>query len=144
MAEDRIPGEDRPDFRLDHVMIRVQDLDRALGFYVGLLGMRILRQVDYPAGRFTNTFLGFPGQDGQTALELTWNWDRATPYPAGENFGHLALTVPDLVAAMDWLERRGVTIRTPPRKMAHGTRMIGFVLDPGGTPIEMIEPLDRA
>lgn len=141
---DRIAPQGRPDFRLDHVMIRVQDLDRAIGFYSGLLGMNILRRAEYPGGRFTNVFLGFGDNDDRTALELTWNWDRDTPYPAGECFGHLALIVPDVVAATDWLERQGVTIRTPARRMAHGTRMIGFVLDPEGIPIEIIEPLDQA
>ncbi len=46
-------------YRLAHTMIRVRDLDRTLAFYVGLLGMAVLRQTDYPDGRFTNTFIGY-------------------------------------------------------------------------------------
>ena len=45
-----------PDFRLDHAMIRVKDLDRSLDFYTRILGMKIHRKTEYPEGRFTNTF----------------------------------------------------------------------------------------
>ena len=46
------------DFRLDHTMLRVKDLDRSLDFYTRILGMNVLRQNEYPEGRFTNTFVG--------------------------------------------------------------------------------------
>lgn len=134
----------RPQFRLDHVMIRVRDLDRALGFYRDILGMKVVRQVDYEGGRFTNSFLAFDGQQDQTALELTWNWDRDTPYESGDAWGHLALVVPDLVGAMDYLAACDVRIKTPPRQMAHGSRMIGFVLDPDDHLVELVEPLTGA
>jgi lactoylglutathione lyase len=48
-----------PDFRIDHTMLRVSDLDKTLDFYVRILGMKILRQNEYPEGRFTNTFIGY-------------------------------------------------------------------------------------
>lgn len=37
--------------RLLHTMLRVADLDRALGFYIDLLGMHLLQRRDYPAGQ---------------------------------------------------------------------------------------------
>ena len=45
--------------RILHTMIRVGDLSRSLAFYTEVLGMQILRQTDYPEGRFTNTFVGY-------------------------------------------------------------------------------------
>ncbi|RTZ84545.1 MAG: lactoylglutathione lyase, partial [SAR324 cluster bacterium] len=42
-----------PDFRLDHTMLRVKDLDRSLDFYTRILGMKIHRKTEYPEGRFT-------------------------------------------------------------------------------------------
>ena len=47
-------------FRLAHTMIRVLDLNKSLKFYCDTLGMKVLRKTDYPEGRFTNTFIGFP------------------------------------------------------------------------------------
>ncbi len=39
--------------RFLHTMIRVGDLPRSIRFYTEALGMRLLRQKDYPGGRFT-------------------------------------------------------------------------------------------
>ena len=56
-------SQQKPDFRLDHTMIRVFDQDKTLDFYTRILGMKILRQNEYPDGRFTNTFVGYQGED---------------------------------------------------------------------------------
>ena len=48
-----------PDFKLDHTMIRVKDLDRTLDFYTRILGMRVLRK----GGRYTLAGLVYPGAD---------------------------------------------------------------------------------
>ena len=45
--------------RILHTMIRVGDLDRSLGFYTEVLGMRLLRRQDYPDGKFTLAFVGY-------------------------------------------------------------------------------------
>lgn len=63
-----------PNFRLDHTMLRVKDLDRSLDFYTRILGMKVHRKTEYPEGRFTNTFVGYVGEDEGTNLELTYNW----------------------------------------------------------------------
>ncbi len=39
--------------RLLHTMIRVGDLQRSIDFYTQVLGMQLLRQKDYPDGKFT-------------------------------------------------------------------------------------------
>ncbi len=40
-----------------HTMVRVNDLDASLRFYVDILGLVEVRRVDYEAGRFTLVFL---------------------------------------------------------------------------------------
>ncbi len=45
--------------RLLHTMIRVGNLQRSIEFYTQTLGMKLLRQKDYPDGRFTLAFVGF-------------------------------------------------------------------------------------
>jgi len=64
--------------RILHTMLRVGDLDRALDFYVEVLGMRVLRRKDYPGGRFTNVFVGYGDETSAAVLELTHNWDTRT------------------------------------------------------------------
>lgn len=127
-------------YRLDHVMLRVMDLNRSLAFYRDTLGMRVLRQVDYDAGQFTNVFLSFDA-DTESSLELTYNWQQTEAYEKGRVFGHLALMVDDVHATVAALEQAGVRIKTPPKQMVHGTRTIAFVLDPDDNLIELLEPL---
>jgi lactoylglutathione lyase len=128
-------------FRLDHTMIRVADLEQSLDFYVRILGMSLLRRNDYPDGRFTNVFVGFGPENETTTLELTYNWDTAVPYEKGSGYGHLAFNVENVTIAMEYLEHQGVTIKSPAKAMNHGTRMLGFVLDPDGYIIELNEPI---
>ena len=49
--------------RVLHTMIRVMDLEKSLAFYVGQLGMKLLRRKDYPDGKFTLAFVGYGGED---------------------------------------------------------------------------------
>jgi len=130
-------------FRLDHTMIRVLDLEKSLDFYCRILGMKVLRNTDYPEGRFTNVFIGYGPENDTTTLELTHNWDQTEPYEVGRAYGHLAFNVPNVVEAMAYLEEQGVTIRSPAKPMNHGTRMLGFVEDPNGYVIELNEPLNK-
>ena len=79
--------------RVLHTMIRVMDLEKSLAFYVGQLGMKLLRRKDYPDGKFTLAFLGYGDEKDHTAIELTHNWDQKEPYQIGTAFGHLAVGV---------------------------------------------------
>ena len=45
--------------RILHTMLRVTNLERSLAFYTTVLGMKLLRQKDYPEGRFTLACVGF-------------------------------------------------------------------------------------
>ena len=132
-----------PDFRIDHTMLRVRNLDKTLHFYIDVLGMKILRQNEYPEGRFTNTFIGYQGEDDGTTIELTYNWDQEKPYDKGNGWGHIALKVTDVYAASDYLKSHGVEFSKEPSPMKGGTRVIAFIKDPDGYPIELNEPISK-
>jgi lactoylglutathione lyase len=121
-----------------HTMIRVGNLDRSLAFYTELLGMRLLRKKDYPAGRFTLAFVGYGDEADHTVVELTHNWD-TEHYDIGSGFGHLALGVPDIYRTCDELRAKGAKITREPGPMKHGTTEIAFVEDPDGYKIELIQ-----
>ena len=125
--------------RLLHTMLRVFDLDRSLDFYVGALGMQLLRRRDYEGGRFTLAFVGYGPEEAGAVLELTHNWDQAEPYALGSAYGHLALAVTDAKATCDALLARGVKVPRPPGPMQHGSTVIAFVEDPDGYRIELIQ-----
>ena len=120
-------------------MIRVKDAERSIDFYTRLLGMRVLRNIDFEGGRFTNIFVGYGDEDNEAVIELTHNWDQDGPYTHGSGFGHLAVGVPNIYATCDVLAAEGVNITRPPGPMKHGTTVIAFLEDPDGYKIELIE-----
>ncbi len=127
------------EFRFLHTMVRVLDLEKAIAFYTGRLGMQLLRRRDYPEGRFTLAFVGYGDESDHTVLELTHNWDQKAPYDVGSGFGHLALGVQDIYATCDALRVDGVCIIRQPGPMKHGNTLIAFIEDPDGYKIELIQ-----
>jgi lactoylglutathione lyase len=124
--------------RILHTMIRVVDLQRSIDFYTQVLGMRLLRKSDYPAGRFTNAFVGYEDESKAAVLELTHNWDTKS-YDMGNAFGHVAVEVEDAYKACDEVRKRGGKVTREPGPMKHGTTVIAFVEDPDGYKIEFVQ-----
>lgn len=114
-----------------HTMVRVRDLDASLRFY-GLLGLKEVRRMDNPAGRFTLVYLAAPG-DEDAQLELTWNYDDED-YGSARNFGHVAYAVDDIHALCAHLMANGVTINRPPRD-----GRMAFVRSPDHISIELLQ-----
>jgi lactoylglutathione lyase len=124
--------------RILHTMLRVGDLKRALDFYTKVLGMKVLRQKDYPDGRFTLAFVGYGDEDKEAVLELTHNWD-TVKYDLGSGYGHVALEVDDAYKACEEVKKRGGKVTREAGPMKHGTTVIAFVEDPDGYKIEFIQ-----
>ncbi len=123
--------------RILHTMLRVGDQDRSIKFYTEVLGMKLLRQTDYPEGKFTNTFIGYGDESEQAVIELTYNWDTDS-YDLGNGYGHIALEVDDVYAATEEIRKRGGKIIRDAGPMNAGTTIIAFVEDPDGYQIELI------
>ncbi len=123
--------------RLLHTMLRVGDLKRSIKFYTETLGMTLLRQKDYPDGKFTLAFLGYGDEKDHTAIELTHNWD-TTCYEIGTAFGHLAIEVDDVYKATEKIQQQGGKIIREAGPMNAGTTIIAFVEDPDGYQIELL------
>lgn len=124
--------------RILHTMLRVGDLDRALSFYVDVLGMHLLRRRDYPDGKFTLAFVGYQDESDGAVIELTHNWG-VDQYELGNAYGHIALEVADAKKACDDIRARGGKVVREAGPMKHGTTVIAFVEDPDGYKIELIE-----
>jgi lactoylglutathione lyase len=124
--------------RLLHTMLRVGNLEQSLAFYCDILGMKLLRQKDYPEGKFTLAFVGYGSEADHTVLELTYNWGVET-YELGNAYGHIALGVSDIYTACKDIEAKGGSVTRPPGPMKHGSTVIAFVEDPNGYKIELIQ-----
>lgn len=124
--------------RILHTMLRVGDLDRSIGFYTGVLGMRVLRRQDYPDGKFTLAFVGYQDESEGAVLELTYNWG-VDKYEPGTAYGHVAVEVDDAYKACDEVKKRGGKVVREAGPMKHGSTVIAFVEDPDGYKIEFIQ-----
>ena len=127
------------DYRMLHTMIRVKDLDKSLDFYTRLMGMKVLRKRDVPAGKYSLAFVGYGEERDNAVIELTYNWGKDDGYEMGTAFGHLAIGVPDAYAVCERLAAEGVKIPRPAGPVQHGTTVIAFVEDPDGYKIELIQ-----
>jgi len=124
--------------RILHTMIRVGNLDRSLAFYTEVLGMRLLRRMDFPEGQFTLAFVGFQDEQDGAVLELTYNWGTES-YDLGNGFGHVAVEVDNAYEACEKVKARGGNVIREAGPMKHGSTVIAFVEDPDGYKIEFIQ-----
>jgi lactoylglutathione lyase len=148
-------------FVLNHSMLRVKDPQVALAFYTHVLGMSVLRKLDFPEMTFSLFFLARLDDDAQVPddtgertvwtfrqhgiLELTHNWgtedDPAFRYHDGnaqpQGFGHICFSVPDLDAAVRWFDENRVSfVKRPDQgKMKN----VAFIKDPDGYWIEIVQ-----
>jgi len=149
-------------FVFNHSMLRIKDPQVSLAFYTGVMGMRLLRKLDFPEMKFSLYFL-HRAADGESApedvgertawtfaqrgiLELTHNWgtesDADFKYHDGnaqpQGFGHICFSVPDLDAATAWFDQNQVVfVKRPDQgKM----KDVAFIKDPDGYWIEIVEP----
>jgi lactoylglutathione lyase len=123
--------------RILHTMLRVGNLERTIEFYTTVMGMKLLRQKDYPEGKFTLAFVGYGPESENSVIELTYNWD-TDHYDLGSGYGHIALEVEDVYQACEDIRQLGGKIIRDAGPMNAGTTIIAFVEDPDGYPIELI------
>ncbi|WP_019896131.1 lactoylglutathione lyase [Hydrogenovibrio halophilus] len=123
--------------RILHTMLRVGDLQKSIDFYQNVLGMKLLRQKDYPKGEFTLAFLGYGSEEEEAVLELTYNWDQSE-YDLGDGYGHIAIEVPDVYEAAENVKKAGGKVIREAGPMNAGSTIIAFVEDPDGYQIEFI------
>ena len=149
------------DYVLNHTMLRVKDPTASLTFYRDLLGMTLVKRLDFPPAKFSLYFLGYvreedgpiPEDEAERVaftfrqrglLELTHNWGSETEagpvYHDGNSdprgFGHIGISVPDVEAACDRLETAGTEfVKRPNDGMMKG---LAFVKDPDGYWVEIL------
>ncbi|MGV8934198.1 MAG: lactoylglutathione lyase [Gallionellaceae bacterium] len=124
--------------RVLHTMLRVTNLEKSLAFYTDVLGMKLLRRKDYPAGKFTLAFIGYQDEADGAAIELTYNWD-VTAYEQGNAYGHIAIEVDDAYKACESVKLKGGKVIREAGPMQGSTTILAFIEDPDGYKIEFIQ-----
>ena len=124
--------------RILHTMLRVGDLDKSIAFYTDVLGMRLLRRNDYPAGKFTLAFLGYQDEREGAVIELTYNWG-VSSYELGNGYGHIAIEVDNAYQACERVKQLGGKVIREAGPMQGSSTVLAFIEDPDGYKIEFIQ-----
>ena len=157
----KAPTKESAGFRLNHTMLRIKNPEKSLAFYTHVLGMTVLRRLDFEEMQFSLYFLTKVQPDqsvpeekrdrtvwtfSQTGiLELTHNWGTENQvdfaYHDGnaqpQGFGHICFSVPDLDVAISWFDANNVTYVKRPEQGK--MRDVAFIKDVDGYWIEIVE-----
>jgi len=121
-----------PETRIGHVHLKVADLDRAIGFYSGVLGFELQQKYGTQAA-----FLSAGGYHHHIGLN-TWESRGGTPAPRGHTgLYHTAFLYPDRAQLADALRRvldAGIEIDGA---ADHGVSEAIYLRDPDGNGVEL-------
>lgn len=118
-----------------HAMIRVQNLEKSMEFYTGLLKMNKTGEVKLD----DCTLYYLSDEDGQTQLELTYN--NETPdggYANGNAFGHFAFETDKMNDFTERMNKYGYKYLYEPFFMPEINMYIAFLKDPDENEIEIL------
>ena len=125
--------------RIGHVHLKVADLERAIGFYQGVLGFDLVTRYGSQAA-----FLSAGGYHHHIGLN-TWESKGGTPAPAGHTgLYHTAFLFPNrasLGAAMKRVMDAGIAIDG---SADHGVSEAVYLRDPDGNGVELYRDRDEA
>ncbi|RVV97425.1 glyoxalase [Mesobaculum littorinae] len=133
------PHPQPPAPRIGHVHLKVADLDRAIGFYAGVLGFEVMQTFGTQAA-----FLSMGGYHHHIGLN-TWQ-SLGGPRPAAHMTGlyHTAILYPDrrsLAQALARVLRAGIPLSGA---ADHGVSEAVYLEDPDGNGVELYRDRDRA
>jgi lactoylglutathione lyase len=120
---------------LDHVGLKVSDMDRSLRFYCEGLGLELLRRSDKGPG-ISSAVIRIGAQEMNLFSDPAFDAPLSGGNPTGMDhfcFEIESGSVADLVAA---LGRAGIAVAKGPIKRRDGTSL--FVSDPDGVRVELI------
>ena len=121
-----------PGVRIGHVHLKVADIDRALGFYCGVLGFQLMQRMGPQAA-----FISAGGYHHHIGLN-TWESRGGTPPPFGATgLYHLAILYPTRAQLADAL-RRLIEAKIPLEGASdHGVSEALYLRDPDDNGVEL-------
>ena len=127
--------------RINHLGIAVRSIDQALGFYRDQLGLTVSLRETVAVEKVHAAMLPV----GESRIELLEPTDQDSVIAKfidkrGEGLHHVALTVPDLRAAVERLKSAGARLLNEPRPGAGGHLYVFIHPDStGGVLLELIQ-----
>jgi catechol 2,3-dioxygenase len=121
-----------PGVRIGHVHLKVADLDRALGFFCGVLGFELMQRYGTQAA-----FISAGGYHHHIGLN-TWESQGGSPPPPGTTgLYHVAILYPTRAALADALVRLAEAGIPLDGASDHGVSEALYLRDPDGNGVEL-------
>jgi lactoylglutathione lyase len=121
--------------RISHVSYHVADIDRALHFYVQVLGMK--EQLRVQLGKTLHeVVLGFADARAGGVI-LMWDTERKAPIEQAHGYSRFVLSVADVGGALEHLVKHDTKVIT--HATDAGTFRFAMVKDPDGYVIELLQ-----
>jgi catechol 2,3-dioxygenase len=124
---------------IGHVHLKVADLDRALGFYAGVLGFELMQRMGSSAA-----FLSAGGYHHHIGLNTWESQGGAPPAPGTTGLYHVAIRYPDRPALGDALRRLREASVPLDGASDHGVSEALYLRDPDGNGLELYWDRPRA
>ena len=121
--------------RLTHVSYHVADIDRALRFYVQVLGMKEMLRLQL-GKTLHEVVLGFADAKAGGVI-LMWDTERKGPIEQGHGYSRFVLSVADVDGALEHLGKHGTNVITPATDA--GAFRYALFKDPDGYVIEILQ-----
>ena len=121
-----------PRVGIGHVHLKVADLERALGFYCGVLGFQLMQRYGTKAA-----FVSAGGYHHHIGLN-TWESEAGAPPPPGTTgLYHVAILYPDRATLADALRRLTDVGIALDGASDHGVSEALYLRDPDGNGVEL-------
>jgi len=120
-------------FFLRYTGICVTDLDRALDFYLNVLGMELVARIKNP--HTNGEFAHVKSKGSNHHIEINWYADKE--YRSGDELDHIAFQVEDLDEALSYLKSKGFEPVSDIIETEHSRWT--YITDPDGILIEIYQ-----
>jgi lactoylglutathione lyase len=119
--------------------IWVSDLERSVRFYEDIIGLKVQSRTEIPG---VNEAV-LAADQGGGRLQLAHAWETPTPVDHGNALWKIYMNVDDCIATHQRAVDAGFTSTMMPERLERWPVIVGFILDPDGYSIELIQRVEE-
>ena len=123
--------------RVGQYCIWVSDLERSVRFYEDVIGLKVQSRTEIPGVKEAV----LAADDGGGRLQLAHAWEDPQPIDHGNALWKIYMIVDDAMAVHDKAVAAGCISTMVPERLERWPVIVGFVLDPDGYNIELMQQL---
>jgi lactoylglutathione lyase len=118
--------------------IWVSDLEASVRFYEDIMGLKVQSRTEIPGVKEAV----LAADSGGGRLQLAHAWEEPEPIDHGRALWKIYFNVDDAMATHDKAVAAGFTSTMVPERLDRWPVIVGFILDPDGYNIELVQMLE--